>query len=154
MTCATCTSTAGRTITPAIHLPGVLRLDEAARTFLGVPFQHQGRTRHGLDCVGLVVLSAVMCGIATGDFTDYTRDPHHGLLESHLERVFGAPVADIRPGDVVAIDYKGATRHVGIVAEYPGGGLSLIHASHFTRCVTEHRIDDRWMKRIVGVYRP
>lgn len=154
MTCATCTPSAGRVVAPAIHLPGVLRMDQAARTFLGVPFQHQGRTRYGLDCVGLVVLSAAMCGITTGDFTDYTRDPHHGLLESHLERVFGPPVADIRPGDVPAIDYKGATRHVGIVAEYPGGGLSLIHASHFTRCVTEHRIDARWMGRITAVYRP
>lgn len=28
---------------------------EDARSWLGVPFQHQGRTRYGVDCVGLPV---------------------------------------------------------------------------------------------------
>lgn len=153
MTCATCMPAAGRVVAPAIHLPGVLRLDEAARQWMGVRFQHQGRTRHGIDCVGLVVRTAQTCGIDTGDFTDYGRDPHDGLLEFHLRRVFGEPVTDIRAGDVAAIDYKGAVRHVGIVAEHPHG-LGLIHASHFTDRVTEHRIDDRWMRRIRQVYRP
>lgn len=154
MTCATCTPTAGRVVAPAIHLPGVLRLDEAARKWLGVRFQHQGRSRSGMDCAGLVVCSARMCGRAIEDFTAYGRDPHDGELESHLRRVFGDPVEDIRPGDIPAIDYKGAIRHVGIAGEYVHGGLSLIHTSHFTGCVTEHRIDDRWMRRIRQVYRP
>jgi cell wall-associated NlpC family hydrolase len=28
----------------------------AARSWLGVPWRHQGRTRQGVDCAGLVVL--------------------------------------------------------------------------------------------------
>ena len=26
-----------------------------ARTWIGVPFRHQGRSRHGVDCIGLVL---------------------------------------------------------------------------------------------------
>jgi cell wall-associated NlpC family hydrolase len=38
-------------------MPVVLNvIVSAARSWLGVPWRHQGRTRQGVDCAGLVVL--------------------------------------------------------------------------------------------------
>jgi cell wall-associated NlpC family hydrolase len=55
-----------------VSLPaGVIRLDEAARQWLGVPFVHQGRTEWALDCVGLLVMAARGAGIPIQDRTDY-----------------------------------------------------------------------------------
>lgn len=60
-----------------------MRLDLAARAYLGVPFAHQGRSPAvGLDCIGLIVQAGLDGGHAfpAFDSTDYGRDPAHGLL--------------------------------------------------------------------------
>lgn len=135
-----------------------MRLDEAARTFLGVPFQHQKRDPSiGLDCIGLAVLSGRMLSLpfVELDRTDYGTEPTNGVLESYLRVAFGPPVpkASIQPGDIVAIDYAGAIRHLGIVGEHPQGGLSLIHTNSKVGRVTEAGINAKWLKRIKQVYR-
>lgn len=142
---------------------------EAARAYLGVPFVHQGRTRRGLDCIGLVALALIDAGMGhyalhPANRTDYGRDPHEGLLERRLRDIFGEPVATAppgqpidlcacRPGDVAALAYAGPIRHVGLIAEHPHG-LSLIHTDSHLGRVTEHRIDDRWARRVALVFRP
>jgi hypothetical protein len=45
----------------------------AARSWLGVPWGHQGRTRQGVDCAGLVVLVGRGLGLADYDTTAYGR---------------------------------------------------------------------------------
>lgn len=156
MTCQGCLPVPGPT--PAPQLPvGVIRLDEAARQYLGVRFRHQGRNpATGIDCVGLLVLSAAACGLsglAEHDLTGYARDPHGGLLESRLRAAFGEPVPNMRPGDVVAMAFPHVVRHVGIVGAYPHGGLSLIHTYSNERQVIEHRLDERWLRLIRSAYR-
>lgn len=135
-----------------------MRLDEAARGLLGVPFRHQGRNPAiGIDCIGLIVVAGLRAGLAfpAFDSTAYSEDPALGLLEAHLSAALGTPVAkdSLQAGDIVSIDYKGETRHVGIVAEHPHG-LSLIHTNMAVGEVTEARINEKWLRRIVGVYRP
>ncbi|KRD71455.1 hypothetical protein ASE45_06500 [Lysobacter sp. Root96] len=90
------------------------------------------------------------------DVTTYGCNPHGGQLEKQLEAAFGAPIpkADMAVGDLVAIAYKVAIRHVGIIADYRDGGLSLIHTDQMVGRVTEHRIDAAWLDRIKAVYRP
>lgn len=132
--------------------------DQAARAFLGIPFRHQGRDPLiGIDCIGLIVLWGQLLDLpfVALDSPNYGVDPAHGLLESYLEQAFGKPlpVSAIEAGTIVSMDYFGATRHVGIVANHPQGGLSLIHTNQRVGCVTEARIDDKWLKRIRGVYR-
>lgn len=135
-----------------------MRLDQAARAYLGVPFSHQGRNPDiGIDCIGLLVCAAGDCGLpqVAGDSTAYGRDPVDGLLESHLAALFGPllPSGDMRPGDIAAVRFLGAVRHVGVVGEHPDG-LSLIHTNSAVGRVTESRIDAKWLKRIAGVHRP
>jgi cell wall-associated NlpC family hydrolase len=145
------------TVLDASLLPPV-RLDVAARAYLGVPFLHQGRDpRVGIDCVGLLVQSAKDCGwesLLAHDFTGYARNPAHGELERRLRDALGRPPACCpRPGDVVSIDFKGQTRHVAIVGVLPDGRLSLIHTYNAPAKVIEHGLDEKWRKRITGIYR-
>ena len=116
-----------------------------------MPWAHQGRTQVGIDCIGLVVVCARLCGLSVDDRTDYGRDPDGTLLDAlqaHLE-----PAADMRAGDVVLIQYAAKLpRHVGIVGQ-SRDGLTLIHADSRAGKVVEHLIDARWSKRIVSVWR-
>lgn len=159
MTCTTCTPAAGPVPAARIDLPGVLRLDHVARQWIGVPFAHQGRSRRGVDCVGLV---AVCCAAipefshhCAHDLKGYVSNPHGGTLEAALSRAFGAPVTGYQPGDVVACAFPRVVRHVAIVAAHPQGGLSLIHALNKDhRRVIEHRLDARWSGFIRAAFRP
>lgn len=113
-------------------------------------WEHQARGDQ-LDCIGLLVAAFPWLQ----DCTDYARDPSDNRLERHLEAQFGLPIdpAGMAPGDVVALAMPTVVRHVGILGDYPLGGLSLIHTSGTTKHVTEHRLDQRWARRIRFVYR-
>lgn len=135
------------------------RLDIEARKYLGVPWAHQGRNPAvALDCIGLPVVAGTDGGYAfvAYDSTKYGRDPAGGVLEGYLDAALGLwlPSAAMAPGDLAAIDYAGAIRHLGIVAEHPHGGLSLIHTNQHVGRVTEARIDAKWARRIKRIYRP
>jgi cell wall-associated NlpC family hydrolase len=133
-----------------------MRLDEAAQKYMGIRFQHQGRNpEFGIDCIGLLFLSATDCGLSTeADIKGYSRTPSNGMLEGGLRKAFGNPVpGPIQAGDVVSIDYLGATRHVGIICNHPKG-LSLLHTNMALGEVTEALVDAKWLKRITGIYRP
>lgn len=159
MTCANCHPLASGPVGAVldVSLLPPARLDIAARHYLGVPFLHQGRDlRIGIDCVGLLVLAARDCelhSLAAHDFTEYQRNPSAQEFERRLRAALGEPASCCPlPGDVVSIDFFGQTRHVGIVGE-DSGCLTLIHTYNRPAKVIEHGIDDRWRRRITGIYR-
>lgn len=126
-------------------------LDHYAREYIGVPWKHQGRSRLGIDCIGLVVVCARSCGLAVRDRTDYGRDPDGTILVALAAHL--VPSDGMSAGDVALLEYaRGIPRHVGIIGEQPEG-LSLIHADSRAGKVVEHLIDARWRRRIVGVWR-
>lgn len=133
-----------------------VRLDVAARAYLGVPFLHQGRNPAvGIDCVGLVAAAVRDCGLLhllPHDFTEYPRNPGRGELERRLREAFGEPVSDMQAGDVAAIAFHGQTRHVAIVGDGPHG-FSLIHTYNHPAKVIEHALDAKWRRRITAIYR-
>lgn len=132
------------------------RLDLAARKYVGTTFLHQGRDPSvGVDCVGLASVLLKECGLhelASHDLTTYARNPNGGELERRMQAAFGPPVKDLAPGCLVTIQFYGPTRHVAIVGEY-NGRLTLIHAYGRPPRVIEHSIDDKWRRRITGIYR-
>lgn len=135
-----------------------MRLDLEARKYLGVPWVHQGRDPLiGFDCIGLPVRSGNDGGYAfvVYDTTQYSRTPAAGVLEGYLDAALGLwlPPPTMQPGDLAAIDYCGAIRHLGIIGEHPHG-LSLIHTNQAVGHVTEARIDAKWARRIKRIYRP
>lgn len=156
--CDDCHPLANRPVVTALDLEklGGPRLDLAARKYVGTPFLHQGRDPSvGVDCVGLASVLLRECGLhdlASHDLTNYARNPNGGELERRMQAAFGPPVKDLAPGCLVTIQFYGPTRHVAIVGEY-NGRLTLIHAYGRPPQVIEHGIDDKWRRRITGIYR-
>lgn len=118
-----------------------------ARGYLGVPWQHQGRSRHGIDCVGLLVCAAHDLGIPVEDMRAYEREPRAHDLACLLRR-HCVSVRVARPGDIVLMGRP--STHVGILtdAHRPFG---LIHVPTNGACV-EVRFDPE-IHRLRGLYR-
>lgn len=129
---------------------------ETARSYLGVPWRHQGRTRRGIDCLGLVALS-IGAVRPVVDRQGYGRTPYNAQLRASLVEHFGEPVSKdaMRPADVVTIRWTGEEHHVGIIGDHPDG-LSLIHAYSVGTGgkVIEHRLDAHWLDLVHEVFRP
>ncbi len=124
-----------------------------ARTYLNVRWQHQGRSREGVDCVGLpIVCATALRGIAFAH-PDYGRTSEDETMVA-LCRQYLVPVArtDMQPGDVVVLGFE-RQRHMAMLGDYPGGGLSMIHAYLPNRKVVEARLDSVWAGRIVAAFR-
>ncbi len=124
-----------------------------ARSWLGVKWLHQGRSREGVDCAGLVIKVAHGLGLTDFDTADYARQATDetmlGLCREHLTPI---SLADIEPGDVLVMRFDNQ-RHIGIAGDYLYGGLSLIHAYASARQVVEHRLDSVWLARVIGAFR-
>ncbi len=131
-----------------------------ARTYLRVPFRHAGRSRRGVDCSGVVVVALGAVGREVADRRDYGRDPVRDGLRDVLVAHFGDPITgEPEPGYVALMRWHEAGgvplfNHVGILTDYPLGGLALLHALHSNREVVEHRLAGPWPRRVVEVYRP
>lgn len=126
---------------------------DAARAYLGCPFEHQGRTRHGLDCAGLILLAYRDAGVLFEDIKGYGRNPHKDGLQQAVERQLHA-VDDMQPGDVLLMRFIREPQHVALVTDLPDGRIGVIHAHSQVGRVVEHALDAKWRRRIVGVYRP
>ncbi len=124
---------------------------EIARKWLGTKFHHQGRKLGvGVDCIGLIVEVGKELGLSFEDRVDYAREPMNGELQAVLEKYL-VP-AELKPGCVVLFKLEKEPQHVGIITDYNGDGLGLIHAYAQARKVVEHNLDASWRERITGVY--
>lgn len=116
---------------------------EVALQYLGVPFQHRGRTARGVDCVGLLVLVARHFDLPVKDKRVYGREPFRDGLKDYLVHHLGAPVARaLEPSDVVLMQWPGDAlpSHVAMVAPHPYG-LGLVHSYAAAKRVVFHRLD-------------
>jgi cell wall-associated NlpC family hydrolase len=111
-----------------------------ARSWLKVPWKHQGRSRKGVDCVGLVVMVAQSFGLPVDDRTDYGRDPSDLQMIAILRKqiVFVPPSAN-RVGTVGIFRQVRVPCHIGILA-MRNGYFSVIHARSGLGVVTEEHI--------------
>jgi cell wall-associated NlpC family hydrolase len=131
-----------------------------ARTYLGVPWRHMGRTRRGVDCAGLLICAYADLGIVVPVIEHYGREPHRDGLMSGVRKALGEPVLDgPKVGDIVVMTSAafGATQphHLGIIGDDPHHGLSLIHADGEPSVsrVSEVGLSDQYRRRIVAVFR-
>jgi cell wall-associated NlpC family hydrolase len=126
----------------------------AARAYLGVPFRHQGRSRTGLDCLGLGVVAFRDAGLAVEDAQAYRRQPDLRRLVAELDRqMIRLPRdGDPRPG-VVALFRDQAWLHTGILT----AAARFIHArgpEGIGPGVVEHGLDAQsWRPRLFGLWR-
>lgn len=119
-------------------------LARCARTWLGVPFRHQGRSRNGVDCAGLIIGVLRECDALPANFTDvpaYSRAPQRALGE--LVHALTVPAARAAPGVIVLIRWPGERypSHVAICT-----GENLVHAYMRARRVVEHGYRGPWQR--------
>lgn len=122
-------------------------LVQAARTFEGTPFRHQGRAKWALDCAGLLILSALKMGKAFDDIKGYSRSPDGRTLKAELDRQLNRVSREAEYGDVLLMRFGRAPQHLAIKTD-----KGIIHAYEAAGGVVEHRLDDKWSRRIIAVY--
>lgn len=127
-----------------------------ARAWVGVPYLHQGRTRAGTDCGGLIGGVAVARGVIPAtwwadvfdpQFGGYGRRPTHDTLR-RICRSFMHQVETAEPGDVLLMRFKREPQHLAICC-----GGTVVHALNAVGKVCEHGFTERWRGLVVEVYR-
>ncbi len=133
-----------------------------ARSHVGVRFAHQGRSIHGVDCLGLLILTAQQLQLRfEGKGAEELDVPHYGTrpdvlllkekLDTHLVPV---AFAQVREGDVVLLKIDGSPQHLALLTDYPmQGELGMVHAYAPARKVVEHRYDALWRRETYAAYR-
>ena len=123
----------------------------AARSWVGVPYRHQGRSRNGVDCIGLAIVVARELGILPPETppSNYTRRPRDGALEAYVVRhcvKLEAPEA----GCMVLMRWapRAAPSHVGLLTPE-----NLIHAYAGNEKVVEHGFRAKWPPRVHSFWR-
>jgi cell wall-associated NlpC family hydrolase len=123
----------------------------AARAWLGVPWRHMGRSRLGLDCVGLLVVVGRDLGLEVEDQERYPRRPQGGYLRQTLERQLVDGGRTPAPGDIGLFADRRTPFHAGIFSlRY--GRLHMIHAYAKRRKVVEEPFDHEWPGLLDRVY--
>jgi len=125
------------------------QLIHATRSFLGVPFRHQGRSVEGLDCAGLLVLAHRVCGLVAPDLAGYARIPDGRSLKALIETSDVIAKSTLyTPGAIVLFRFRNEPQHVGLST-----GETLIHSYSQVGKVVEHNWDKLWLTRVVGSYK-
>ncbi|GIX11751.1 C40 family peptidase [Elioraea sp.] len=129
------------------------RIVAEARTWLGVPWRHQGRSRAGIDCVGLVVQVARALDLSDYDHTAYGRRAQGlGLVEHFRANMDGVAIPEARPGDVLVFADQAYPCHCGFLSErldHP----HLIHAHALRRKVIEEPYAGEWLAKVKFAFR-
>lgn len=106
------------------------QITTAARSFLGVPWRHQGRSRaSGVDCVGLIYAVGDQLGLLPPEgvhIPPYRTQPDASLLayfDKYMDRI--AP-ADAREGTAIVFTFGSSAHHAGIVVN--SSSRSIVHA--------------------------
>lgn len=134
--------------------PRARQFIDFGRSLVGARWRHRGRKASAVDCIGLVTLSMEAAGMKIDGPRRYGREPWDGQLQRGLERHFGKPVSQPRPGDIALIRWgREEPSHLAIIGDHPNGGLSLIHA-HSLHGVIEQSIAGRVGECVVAYYRP
>jgi len=142
-------------------MPTVDQFIEAARSYEGVRWVHQGRTRLGIDCIGLLVLSARDIGLEVDDHTDYQRrSAGDDLLRGFYRNCTRVAPATMRRGDMLVFSDRVYPHHAGIftgtMAQSGTRVPAFIHAHRRLKGsgkVLEQRLDDEWYNRVTHVFR-
>lgn len=133
------------------------RIVEAARSWRGTRFQHQGNLKGlGVDCVNFISEVAREAGVTGLGIPKNYRPHEDGTIMLQLLREHMELVDEMQPGDVLALCDEALRepdipRHLAFVTELRPQTTMIIHASQFG--VREHRMNSMWLKRVHSVWR-
>lgn len=118
-----------------------------ARSWVGVPWHHQGRSRFGIDCAGLIIKIAESFGVFIPDLKIYPQKPDKRLVTIMTRYL---PLCDLEPACISLFQFANAPWHVGLYT-----GSSLIHAYDGGRRkqVIESEWNRYWHNNLNSCYR-
>lgn len=124
---------------------------ELCKKYVGISYEHCGRTLKGLDCWGLIILAYRDVGIEVVDLEkydyDWARQGENHFVKNYYEN--WQKVEAPRFMDLVMFSNSlGIPYHAGI---HLGYGRFLQCACKVGVVITE--LNDRWRGRMHGVYR-
>jgi NlpC/P60 family putative phage cell wall peptidase len=118
-----------------------------ARSWLGTPYRHQGRTKGlSVDCAGLVIGVCRALGLEAEDMEGYSSRPDGTLKAILYRQTEPVPIGGQQAGDVVLFHWNNEPVHVGLLT----GPAAVIHSFATNRRVCEHAIDAQWRRKIVA----
>ena len=124
-----------------------------ARTWLGVPWRHQDRSRNGVDCAGLVVQVAKALKLADYDTTAYGRRPQGlGFVAHFQSQMDGVAIPCAQPGDVLVFADRMYPCHCGFLTEKLDRP-HLLHAHATRRQVIEEPYAGEWPAKVKFAFR-
>ncbi len=139
-------------------IPGEVICD-VARSFRGVPYLHQGRTRQGMDCLGLLVATATECGFPPeGIPMVYGLEPEpRQLLEGLDQYLLRLKTQDALPGDILLVRLTITRGHPRLTAPQHLVVLleddQCIHAARDAGSVIQHPLASDWRQVPFRAYR-
>lgn len=103
-----------------------------AKSFIGTPWKHQGRTRRSVDCVGLVYAVANELGVLPQNITipPYRRVPDGSAavyFDRHMDR---ARKDSLKRGMVLLHSFMGSPFHASILVDPTTGAIVHAYARH------------------------
>ena len=122
-----------------------------ARSWRDVRWLHQGRSRQGIDCIGLVVVVRKALGIGDYDLTGYPRSPD-GTFMTNFFKAGGIRVGipQAQPADLLLFRDAMSPCHVGIVTARTGDVMHMIHALATRHKVIEEPVLHEWQQKWVA----
>lgn len=132
------------------------RAVEAAKGWIGTPYQHQGRRKGlGCDCIGLVLgVWEALGGDAIETAADYSADwvdsgSGDQLLDACRERLIEKAVTWAEAGDLLLFAFRPhlPVRHVGILIE----GGRFVHAYERVGVIASPLVPS-WRRRIRAAF--
>lgn len=126
---------------------------EEARTWIGTRWRHQGRTREGVDCAGLVIMVGKDLGLTEYDYTAYRRRPDHTKFIEYFLAGGGirVPIKDVQPGNMLLFTEYAYPCHTSIVSEQ-NGVLHIIHSHLPRKKVVEEPLIEPWLSKRVAAF--
>ena len=121
-----------------------------ARSYVGTRWAHCGRSRSGLDCVGLLVCVGRDLGLEIEDLTGYKRTPDSKVFLEHIRKQSVPGNRErIRPGSIILLKQVFYPCHCGI-ATFIDARPYIVHAALKQRRVVEEPLTPMW-KDIIDV---
>jgi len=129
---------------------------EAAKSFLGVKWVHQGRRPDAVDCAGLVVLTGKKAGVLDENYKDYinySRRPDGIQFKKQFDK-YADRVAwnKAQEGDILIFGEGIYNFHCGILF-FKHGKPHMIHGYYESGKVMETPLTPYWLKKMSLVYR-
>lgn len=120
-----------------------------ARQWVGVRFLHQGRSRHGADCLGAI--SAILGELGSDVFLrylplNYARSPQSLLIDTLGQVSREIP---LQPGAIITVQFP-FTPYPSHAAIFTGE--SIIHAHARVQKVVEHGYQEPWIQNTRSIW--